>query len=59
MRPLTIIAVTVVPVMACPQSVSLATQNIKTRSGVLSAEAASAVSFAGRLLMSPTVHVVG
>jgi len=42
MRPLTIMAVTVVPVMpACSQSVSLATQNSRTRSGMLSAGAAS------------------
>jgi len=40
---------------ACSQSVSLATQN----SRVLSAGAAAAVGFAGRLLMPPTEHVAG
>ena len=46
---------TVVPVMpACSQSVSLATQNSRMRSGMLSPGAASAVGFAGRLIMSAT-----
>src|SRR6516225_6144240 len=41
MRPLTIIVVTVMPVMpACSQSVSLAAQNSRTRSGMLSPGAA-------------------
>jgi hypothetical protein len=40
-------AVTVAPVMpACSQSVSLATQNSRTRSGMLSGGAAAAVGFA-------------
>ena len=60
MRTLTIIAVTLAHVMpACSQSVSLATQNSRTRSGMLSGGAAAAVGFAGRLLMPPTEHVAG
>jgi hypothetical protein len=43
----------------CSQSVSLATQNSRTRSGMLSAGAAAAMGFAGRLLMSPIEHVAG
>jgi hypothetical protein len=44
---------------ACSQSVSLAAQNSSTSSGVLSVRAASAVGFAGHLLMPPTEHIAG
>ena len=53
-------AVTVVPVMpTCSQSVSLATQNSRMRSGMVSAGATSVVGLAGRLVMPLTEHVAG